>query len=769
MEDLADQHVFENRGADKTAPAGALHTAPHDAPSPFAARTRWWHHIPAVLAAGLICGLLAAMFSISAAALLFSTVLGEQITLAIGICLFGSIVLSIVIALFSSCPGTVSVTQEVTVVTLAVIAASIHATMFAAHGEAEILATIVVMIGLATSITGLALFVMGTLRLGRLIRFIPYPVIAGFLAGMGWLIVAGALAVVLGEALTRATLPTLLDPATLAKWVPAVAFALFVDTASRRSGNPLVAPAALVASLAFFHAVVWIMDMSVAQLQLQGWVFAPPQEARILLPFEGNPLAAADWTVIWYEAPKVIVLVAVSAAALLFASSGIEMSVKRDIDLDVELRAAGVANMFAGAGGGAAGFQGLGLTMLAHQLGAPYRITGVLVAGVCTAVLFFGATLLSFVPIPLFGGLLLWIGGGLLYEWLIAIRARISRREYLIVLLIVGLIVSVGLLEGVVVGIFAAAALFTLEYARVEVVKYAVTGAELHSRIEHADDDRAYLTRQGRHTVVLRLQGFVFFGSVYRLHQFILDRIACSDTPNIRFLILDCRDVTGFDSSAILSLEKVRDMILKDNGELIVSGLKPAIAEKLHMAVGPDRNQRTCRCFDTVDQAMAWCEDRLLQGWQDRPTRDHQHSLADHLNREIDCPDAFENMRPYLERVDIAPQTRLIRQGAQSSDIFFIERGTVIVQLDAGGMSPVHLRTLGPGTIVGEMSFFLKRPRTASAVAQSDTTVWRLSRDNLQRMTTKEPQLAYAFHSYLLRIVSERLNQTNRLVSSLTN
>ncbi|MEM8656457.1 MAG: cyclic nucleotide-binding domain-containing protein, partial [Pseudomonadota bacterium] len=423
----------------------------------------------------------------------------------------------------------------------------------------------------------------------------------------------------------------------------------------------------------------------------------------------------------------------------------------------------------AGAGGGAAGFQGLGLTLLAHQLGAPYRITGLLVAAVCAAILFFGATLLSFIPIPLFGGLLLWIGGALLYEWMIGVRARISRREHLIVLLIVFLIGTVGLLEGVVVGLFAALALFTVEYSRVDVVKYAVTGDDFHSRIEHDDDDRAYLNRKGKHTLVLRLQGFVFFASVHRLHQFILKRLGQSAAPGIRFLVLDCRDVTGVDSSALLSVTKICELIDRNDGQLIISNLRQPIAARLTQVVVGQEVPLPLRCFEDVYQAMAWCEDRLLQDWPDRPQRCQKDSIVDQLTRELDHPQAFETLRPYLEKIELTPQTSLIRQGEQSCDIFFVEHGTVVVQLDVPDKPPVHLRTLGPGTIVGEISFFLKRPRIATAVAETETTVWRLSQQNLVQMTAEEPEVAYAFHSYLLRIVAERLNQTNRLVGTLTS
>ncbi|MGC3940967.1 SulP family inorganic anion transporter [Roseobacter sp. EG26] len=723
--------------------------------------------LPAILAAGLICGLLTAMFAISAATLLFASVLSTYISLAVGICLFGTIVLSIVIALFSSLPGMLSVTQEVTVVTLAVIAASIHSTMFAAHTEAEILATIIVMIGLATALTGAALLAMGLFRLGRLIRFIPYPVLAGFLAGMGWLIVSGGMAVTLGTPLTVQNLQSLIEVPNLQKWLPAAAFALVVDLAARRNRSPLVLPLAAASTVFVFHVSVWMLDVPIAELQSHGWLFVTPQDSNITLPFQGNPLAQADWAVIWSELPKMSALLAISGTALLLASSGIELSLGRDINLDRELRAAGLANMLAGAGGGAAGFQGLGLTMLANHLGAHYRITGVLVAAVCGVVLLYGTTLLSVIPIPLFGGLLLWIGGGLLYQWLIGIYAKVSRREYLVVLLIVALIINVGLLEGLSVGVLAAATLFLLEYARIDIVKYTITGETYHSRVGHDPDDQAYLRENGAKIQLLRLQGFVFFGSVHHLRHRVQGCFETSDASEMRFLILDCRDVTGFDSSASQILAKICDTVWGKQGRLIVAGLKPTLSKRLKKLILNGKHGPPLLHFDDLDQAVTWCEDRLLRDWEHRPCTRNVQRFADRLARDLDYPHAFKALRPYLQKIVLNAQSPLIQQGDAGSDIYFIEDGFVKVQLETPTELPVHLRTLGPGTIVGEMSFFLQRARTASAIAETGAILWRLRQDDLLQMTRTQPELAHTLRTYFLRTIAERLDQSNALVRSL--
>ncbi|MCF2873041.1 STAS domain-containing protein [Octadecabacter sp. G9-8] len=584
MDDNAAKHsIDENQW-----PAVPVVTSPAGSPHQRAMKRvgLLFYQIAATLAAGLICGVIAAMFSISIAALLFSSVLSTQITVAIGICLVGTIVLNIVIALTSSYSGMVSSTQEITVIPLAVIASSIHAVMFATHSEAEILATVIVMVGVATSAIGLALFVMGRFRLGLLIRFIPYPVIGGFLAGMGCLIISGALSVVLGAPLTWQTASMLLAPVSLVKWLPAVAFAAIVAATARR--GPLVLPVSIFVSIVIFHIVIWVLDLPLSQLQQYGWLFEPPRGGALPLPHQANPFAAVDWNVMWTQAPKMIALVCVTAMAVLSASSGIELAVMRDIDLDRELRSAGIANLCAGLFGGSGGFQGLGMTLLANQLGATNRAVGLLVAGVCAAVLFFGPSLLGTIPIPLFGGLLLWIGGVLLHEWIIGIYFKISRREYCIVLLMVIVTVTAGVLQGVTVGLIAAAILFMLEYARVDVAQNSITD-DVPVIWDKGSHNFIYFDEMNEHSLVLRLQGFIFFGSIYQLYQRVTIDFSNVESRHIRFLVLDCRDVVGLDSSAIMGLKKICDLMKKLDCQLLVSGLKKPLAHQLTKVLnGPE-------------------------------------------------------------------------------------------------------------------------------------------------------------------------------------
>src|SRR5690606_22305407 len=108
--------------------------------------------------------------------------------------------------------GVVSIAEEIPVVAIAGPAAAIMASMIDRAPREAIADTIVVAAMLATVATGIVLLFLGWFRLGRLIRYVPFPVIAGFLAGTGWLIMMGGLGVMVGDAVSLDTAGLLLDP-----------------------------------------------------------------------------------------------------------------------------------------------------------------------------------------------------------------------------------------------------------------------------------------------------------------------------------------------------------------------------------------------------------------------------------------------------------------------------------------------------------------------------------------------------------------------------
>jgi len=80
----------------------------------------------------------------------------------------------------------------------------------------------------------------------------------------------------------------------------------------------------------------------------------------------------------------------------------------------------------------------------------------------------------------------------------------------------------------------------------------------------------------------------------------------------------------------------------------------------------------------------------------------------------------------------------------------------------------LRLRTMGSGTVVGEVGLFLGGTRAASVVTEQPCTVYCLTGAALDRMNREQPDLALAFHRYLICQLGERMaSNSKRLLDTL--
>jgi SulP family sulfate permease len=176
------------------------------------------------LMAGILVGIEEIIFAISIGSLIFSDELLPYLPHGIGIALVTSAVTMISISLLSSLKGVIGGLQDSTSVIIALIVATLVARLTATRPEVK-LGTVVVIIAMTSLLTGLFLLALGYFKLGGLVRFIPYPVIGGFLAGIGWLLVQGSIGVMADYSLALSNIEALLKPNQLILWLPGVFFA----------------------------------------------------------------------------------------------------------------------------------------------------------------------------------------------------------------------------------------------------------------------------------------------------------------------------------------------------------------------------------------------------------------------------------------------------------------------------------------------------------------------------------------------------------------
>jgi SulP family sulfate permease len=711
------------------------------------------------LTTGVLVGVVMVVFSTSFAAFVFSGDLAVHLPAAIGLVLVGNALVMVVIAAFSSLPGTIAGVHPTTVPIAAAMAAGIATDLPGASQRTFL--TVVLTISLATLLAGGFFFVLGSLELGNLVRFVPYPVVGGFLAGTGWLLAKGAIEVLSGVRLSVSDLSELGRSEVAAKWVSGVVFGVLLYLAVRRYRHYLTLPALLLAGAIAFYLCVVVTGHTVGEAESEGWLIGPFPSQEGWEPWAARALGSADWSAVLSQAPGMATLIAVGVLALLLNVSGIELGTGRDADLNRELRSAGIANVAAGAGGGMAGFHGVILTVLAHRTGVSNRFVGVIAGVVSAAALLAGTSTLGMLPRPLLGGLLLFLGLGFLVEWAYDSRRRLPAAEYAIVWVILLIIAAVGLLEGVAAGLLIAAVLFIVDYSHTDVVKHALSGATYQSRVERAPAERDLLRHEGQRLEILRLQGFIFFGSANALLERVRARATSPDQPTLSSLVLDFRAVTGLDSSAVLSFSRIQRLGKADGFPIVLTGLSSSIRRSLERG-GIAGQDGSWQVFADMDRGVQWCEDRCLEAHRDA-AQGHQPDLTEVLDDQLDAA----VLMPYLERKELPARACVVRQGEAADDVFFVESGRLTATLAVEGTEPVQLRVMGPGTVVGEVALYNGAARTASVFTDTPCVVFRLSRYALVDMERRDPHLASALHALFAHRLAERLTDLTETVKIL--
>jgi SulP family sulfate permease len=743
------------------------------------------------ISAGLVVALAAIPTVVSSAALIFSGALAGHLSSGIGLALFGAMVIGLVVAVTSSYPASVAIPQSGPAAILALVAAGIASSLPGGAAPEDAFVTVVMAIALTSALAGLLFLVLGAAKLGTLVKYLPYPVVGGFLAGMGWLLVCGAFGILTDISPGLSQLPVLFGPELLVRWLPSLGFAVALLVLLSRASHPVILPTMIVAAIGAFYLALWLTDTPVSTAAAQGWLLGPFPESALWPPLTFSDLAQVHWPLILGQAGNVATVLIMSLVALLLNTSALELTVRQEIELNRELKSAGLANLVAGLGGGMPGYQALILSVLGHWMNTRSRLVGLIPAVLCGGMLFFGASFLSYFPKPVLGGLLLLSGLALLAEWTIAAWFKLSRAEYGIVLLILVVIASAGVPAGVGVGILLAVVHFVLSYSRVEVVRQALSGHDIASNVDRSRAERQILRRKGDWLLVLELQGFLFFGTANRLLDKVRLRIQDPALMPPRFLLLHFRQVSGLDASAVLSFARIKQIAEAQGISLVLTQLSPPTCRRLAAEGLSGEGPGACPVFEDMDHGVEWCEDQILltsasEAWQPGvgadwgqyeagPPADSFTELLESLGAMDGANSGAVTLRsvadtglgPYLERVDVPTDHCLIRQGESSQGLYLVERGLVTALLECPDGRRFRLRKMGPGSIVGEMGYYLDQPARATVVTRQPSTLYFLPAETLRRMESQAPEVAGALHRYVAQLLGERLSRANDTIQAV--
>jgi SulP family sulfate permease len=401
--------------------------------------------------------------------------------------------------------------------------------------------------------------------------------------------------------------------------VPGVIFAITLLVLLRKWNHYLITPGALVIATALFYGYLWLSGISVSEATSRGWLLGPFPSGGLYQPLSLSSLGLIHWDAILQNIDKIATILVLSIIALLLNASALEVTVKKDVDLNHELLAAGWANLAGGLGGSSVGYQALGLSALAQRLGARSRLVNLISAMLCGVALFFGASLISYFPKPILGGTILYLGLAFLVEWLIDARKVLPLSDYLLVWAILVIIAAIGFLEGVVAGIFIAAILFVISYSRIDAIKAILDGSMYHSKVDRPEAHRDLLHERGAEIYILRLQGYIFFGTIQNILERIRLRIKDQAQGPLKYLMLDFQRVKWLDSSAVFGITRLKQLAEANKILMVWTQIAPEIVTQLEHGGLHDQADESFLFRETLDEGVEWCENRILaaEGIQD--------------------------------------------------------------------------------------------------------------------------------------------------------
>lgn len=493
--------------------------------------------------------------------------------------LYGAIFVGFFAALFGGTPSQVSgPTGPMTVVMAGIITEYSH--------EPAMAFTVVMLAGLFQILFGVA-------RLGRYVSLVPFPVISGFMSGIGCIIIILQLAPLIGHETpgggslaALAGLPELLiAPSRDATIVGLFALAIVYLTPNRI--NHIIPAPLLALTLGTALVLVVLHDAPVIGEIPTG--LPDPQLPTFTVEAVPGIVQSA------------LVLALLGSIDSLLTSLIADNVTQSQHDSDRELIGQGIGNTIAGAFGAIPGAGATMRTVINVRTGGRTPISGALHALVLLAIVLGLGGLARHIPHAVLAGILIKVGIDIV-DWPYLKRIREAPRAGVFFMLVVLLLtVLVDLITAVAVGIVLASLLFVKRMSELQLANIkAITGANEDHDLTEAE---YAALEDGRGRVILyHLSGPFSFGAAKGMAR----RLGASD--EYEALVLDLRDVPFLDSSASLGLEDAIKQAQGRNKHVFLVGVRPEVATTLKrlgvLALLPKTHHHVSR-LDALKQAAA--------------------------------------------------------------------------------------------------------------------------------------------------------------------
>ncbi len=620
-------------------------------------------------------------------------------------------------------------------------------------------------------VAGLIQLFLGLMRIGSLIKYIPFPVVSGYLTGVGLIIIGSQIPKLLGIFGNQSLWRTLISP-EMWQWQSAV---IGVVTATVMLGAPLVTravPAAILGLLAgvlTYFGLAHFVDQSMLILEGNKLIIGPlgGSAAGMLEAVTGRwrdigELKLGQIGALMGTALTLAVLLSIDT---LKTAVVLDALTRSRHDSNRELVAQGLGNVASACAGGMPGAGQMGATLVNLASGGQTRVSGA-IEGVLALIAFLvlGA-FIAWIPVAALAGILIVVGIRMIdLKSLHLLESSWTMLDFAVIMAVVAVALVYSLIAASAVGIALAMFLFIREQLTSTIIRNKLDGSQRFSKRVRLGPEMDLLVQRGSQTAIVELQGSLFFGTKDQLYSALEPELGKRS-----YIVLDMRRVQSVDVTAVHLLSQIRDSLAERGAFLVFSGLTHTLPNGRNLAELFERMELTTtsdqvKVFTEVDDGLEWIEDQIL-GEQLEQAAELPPLEVYEMQIFRDCKeDALVALVECLERRSVTRNEKVFSVGDAADRLYLIRKGAVRITTPVPGTAISHHRlTYGRGDFVAGLSFIRRAASfSADATAMEDTELYVLSRASFEKLCEEHRRLAFNLMEAIAQVLAMRLSYADK-------
>ena len=679
----------------------------------------------------------------------------------------------------------------------------------------ELIATSIWQSAISTFFVGIALIIIGKMKLIQYVQMLPLPVVGGYLGYIGYFCLAAGLGIGSGrEVSDPSTLLQLFEPSLALKMILLLTTAMVMIVVHFRAKHFLAMPLTLLLLPLVFFACTTAAGLSLEDCRAKGLVPYPRGSSGIEEIWQIVDYNEVQWSLLPRQIANLIglIIIVTFGSSLDVAAIQAELPTRK-LDYNKELTAIGWGNLCSSMVCGATGSYIFSQTIFSAKRSVKSRFNGFVVAIGEFLLFVLPVDILKVLPNAYVGGIMCLFGVDIMNDWLLKSRYLMSRAEYSLVWISFSCTMwltsfqTFGVIEGMAVGSAVASVFFVYQFAKVRDKWQEVSS---RSSVVRPPQERRHLNGLYNSILAISLNSYAFFGTSFTSVQAIEEAVK---QKGARFVCLDLGRLSGMDCTFA---DQIRLLVLsleREGARVFLSSLRSKTAGRLlvaHGVVGEEAPQRPV--FVTLDQALQRCEEILLteagklrkaQSNDEWPLEvlllDYVEGFVSNKSRASAAAKAAAQR---FERIELKQNQVLFRGEDPANAIFVVAKGIVGAQSsldfakqlghvgallaspqpahrpssELDGPSPSDHEGLdfpfleehsimqehdqhGVGAILNDTAFYSRRKCGVDAVAQTDCVVFRLQRSSMDNLESEDPVAAVLLQKVLLRDLSQLMAQ----------